>query len=131
MPWCPKCQMEYREGFDICADCHISLTDENPELKRSPRDLGEPVLLITVENEIEADILLDLLAEQQIPAFKKSCSAGMFCVGNTCLGAQVYVPQQLLEAARDVAEVLQSAVSGEDTLIFIETPLEKEEEADG
>ena len=23
MPWCPKCKMEYREGFTTCSECHV------------------------------------------------------------------------------------------------------------
>ena len=29
--FCPKCGLEYREGFEECAYCHISLIDELPE----------------------------------------------------------------------------------------------------
>lgn len=28
MPWCPKCQMEYKNGFSVCADCNIPLVDQ-------------------------------------------------------------------------------------------------------
>ena len=34
MPWCPKCNAEYREGFATCADCGEALTDKPPELRR-------------------------------------------------------------------------------------------------
>ena len=26
--FCPKCRAEYREGFDTCADCQVSLVEE-------------------------------------------------------------------------------------------------------
>ncbi len=26
--FCPKCHAEYREGFEICSDCHIPLVQE-------------------------------------------------------------------------------------------------------
>ena len=31
MPWCPKCETEYRSGFDTCADCGAQLTDSQPQ----------------------------------------------------------------------------------------------------
>lgn len=41
--FCPKCKSEYREGFNICADCGIELIEELP----SEADL-EYVELITI-----------------------------------------------------------------------------------
>lgn len=31
MPWCPKCKTEYREGFQVCADCGSKLVEELAE----------------------------------------------------------------------------------------------------
>lgn len=28
--FCPKCRTEYREGFNVCADCNSDLVDELP-----------------------------------------------------------------------------------------------------
>ena len=30
--FCPKCGLEYREGFNECAYCHVALVEEMPEL---------------------------------------------------------------------------------------------------
>ncbi|MGE5404205.1 MAG: hypothetical protein ACM3PP_04635 [Candidatus Saccharibacteria bacterium] len=51
MPWCPKCRVEYREGFKECSDCQVDLVDKLPEI-----DLPSPenwVLLGTFNSEIE------------------------------------------------------------------------------
>lgn len=34
--WCPKCGDEYRPGFVECADCHVPLTVEEPDLQPAP-----------------------------------------------------------------------------------------------
>lgn len=34
MPWCPKCETEYREGITICADCGSTLVED---LSSSPQ----------------------------------------------------------------------------------------------
>lgn len=33
MPWCEKCDIEYRDGFTVCADCGSELTERNLELE--------------------------------------------------------------------------------------------------
>ena len=44
--FCPKCGVEYREGFTECADCCLSLVAEKPP---EPVNLGVPDLdLVTV-----------------------------------------------------------------------------------
>ena len=106
MPWCPKCYTEYIEGFNICADCQVLLVNAKPEQKLPPCDLGEPTLLFAGLNTLQADMLLALLAEQQIPAYKKSRGAGGYIsvlMGTTSLGLEIYVPESLLEHAREIA----------------------------
>lgn len=41
MPWCPKCETEYREGITVCADCGSALVED---------------LIENTENEIAMDI---------------------------------------------------------------------------
>ncbi|MCL1816601.1 MAG: DUF2007 domain-containing protein [Clostridiales bacterium] len=58
-------------------------------------DLGKPVLLLTMDNEIEAEMLLEMLREQHIPALKKSPGAGAYLsiyAGFTTLSVKIYVP---------------------------------------
>lgn len=47
MPWCPKCNMEYREGIKECADCGSELVDNATE---SQTHESEVVRLETEEN---------------------------------------------------------------------------------
>jgi hypothetical protein len=134
MPWCPKCYIEYDgEGADSCADCLVPLVDELPAmpeeepqqnlLQKPPlRDLGEPVLLITIDGHLEADMLLGLLTEHHIPAFKKSHDAKAYfstATGTNSLGVDIYVPQQLLNKAMAITDTIfppESAVELETSL---------------
>lgn|GEM_PF-3366434 len=110
MLWCPICLTEYDlEGVTTCANCHVPLVDElppQPQVKqKSPaRDIMEPVLLITVDDMVEADMLLGLMNERRIPAFKKICGAGDVIVGGNPLGLEIYVPRKLLMPAREIVE---------------------------
>lgn len=35
MPWCPKCRNEYKEGYEVCADCGAHLVASLEELEDS------------------------------------------------------------------------------------------------
>jgi hypothetical protein len=52
---CPNCKAEYREGFELCADCQIPLVDSLPEEVQPDPDLE----LVTVfETGDPADVLV-------------------------------------------------------------------------
>ena len=119
MPWCPKCHTEYIEGFDTCADCQMPLVDVAPgsEQKLLSSDLGEPVLLLTVPDTMQADMLLALLETEQIPAYQINRGVGGYLgiyMGMTSLGTDIYVPEQLLKKALEIAETLQQPVVEEE-----------------
>jgi hypothetical protein len=38
MPWCPKCKLKYRSGFDICNDCKVKLVDDLQEVSDDLED---------------------------------------------------------------------------------------------
>jgi hypothetical protein len=115
MPWCPECHTEYIEGFGVCADCHVPLVEEplakpEPEQKLPPQDLGEPVLLLTVYNTMQANMLMALLKDEQIPAYQTNRGLGgysrVFSGRGSFTGVEIYVPAQLLAKAREVTEIL-------------------------
>jgi len=69
MPWCPKCKLEYRAGFDICNDCKVALVDKLPkvnyDLENQYNELGDcfndynnsnPEDLIEEANQFEEEL---------------------------------------------------------------------------
>ena len=72
MPWCPKCGIEYREGFSACADCGSTLADERPDQSGpgQPGDEGGWEHLAFMYSETEADIVTGLLETEGIPVVK-------------------------------------------------------------
>src|SRR5512140_1997910 len=40
--FCPKCRVEYREGFTVCADCDILLVATLPPEQSEGQSPGEP-----------------------------------------------------------------------------------------
>lgn len=127
MPFCPKCQTEYREGFSTCADCHVPLVAELPPLPEpeplpDSQDFGEPTLLLTADTELEADMLVALFTDSGIPAYKQYDGAsgvlkGIY--GTALLGARVYVPANLIEQAQELhtAYLPAGLVSGDDEYV--------------
>jgi hypothetical protein len=60
MPWCPKCNMEYREGIKVCADCGTELIDAATENKVTESEL------VRLETEEDAQKLIEFLHYSKI-----------------------------------------------------------------
>lgn len=60
MPWCSKCNMEYREGIKVCADCGTELIEEPTEIKVTNSEV------VRLEKEEDAQKLVDFLHYSKI-----------------------------------------------------------------
>lgn len=63
MPWCPICRNEYREGFEVCADCGAKLVEELGE------DTGSYVTIVRVPTDHISEVT-DFLDASDISAYK-------------------------------------------------------------
>jgi hypothetical protein len=67
--YCPQCQVEYREGFTECADCHIPLlAGPPPEEQPDPFDPGMDVVVVLETNDpVQLAMAKGLLEEAGMP----------------------------------------------------------------
>jgi hypothetical protein len=69
--FCPLCKTEYREGFDICAECSVPLVAELPQKENQAEfpqlDNGEFVEVFETSDETEILIIKSVLDEEGIP----------------------------------------------------------------
>ena len=77
--WCPKCHGEYREGFDVCADCGVALVDSLPARTEPHRNIrqheptapflpGDDVVELATLGIVEAELVAAQLRVAGIPA---------------------------------------------------------------
>jgi len=105
--YCPECGSEYREGFVMCVDCEVPLTESAPAEPIHP----EVNLVTVLEGSDPAAIALaeSLLLEEKIPYLKKFDQVqDLFAMGrlmgfNPMVGPVVIqVPEEHAEAALEM-----------------------------
>lgn len=130
MPWCPKCGIEYRDGFEICSDCDCKLS-ENPVPGEMESETGteteveveteselqfdQEAFLISTGSSIEADMIEGLLNADEIPVLKKYGDGGDYLkiyTGGVITGVDLYVPSHLLDKAKEILEASQGVLGG-------------------
>jgi len=127
MPWCPKCKTEYRDEFSICSDCEIELVKELEPEKEEVYENDQEVFLMSVANDIEAEIIESLLETQGIPVFKKVSGSDSYLriyMGGVIEGVSIFVPSKMLERAKDV---IQSQPEIDDESEIEEAEIEEQE----
>lgn len=104
--FCPKCKLEFRDGFTYCEDCSCALVeklDEPP--KPEPRPEEKACKLCEAADEFEADIIIAKLELEGIYSFKKyrgSDSYNKIFLGRTILGVDVIVGESDYDTAREI-----------------------------
>ena len=114
MQYCPKCGGEYRDDVDVCSDCEADLIPEvPPEIPEEYED-EEWVELHTFPGSIYAQMAVEMLTREGIPAYSQSLfgGAGMGVAGGTdFVGANAVV--WVLEPDFDRAEILIQPMTDE------------------
>lgn len=132
MPWCPKCRLEYREGFEKCSECDVDLVEElteEPEAVVEPDDMG--VFLVSTANGFEADIIGAKLEAYGVPVMRRHRETGDYLkvfMGASPFGVDVYVPSRLLEKAKEILLIMPEVVEEDEEVVAEDMQEEMEAE---
>ena len=104
--FCPKCEAEYRSGFNRCKSCDVDLVEQLPEMskqqneieKRSESVPGGFEQVCRIENEAELVVIYSFLQGTDIPFYLQSSSRHRF--------GQPTAPANLMVEKSRVEEVL-------------------------
>ena len=116
--FCPKCRSEFREGFTRCEKCGVELVDRLPEKPGGRKEISSgglringklpPVELVGVRfapSRTEAEMIMDILRQNNIPCFGQPREAGAFTtvyMGYSVYGEDIYVDRKNVGAALEL-----------------------------
>ena len=101
MAFCPDCEAEYREGIKVCPDCGVELVAElTSENLLHDKNEGEPVPLQSFKTSAEAELVSNLLSENDIRCFVQG---GDFAVIPGSFSQEVV----LMVDERDISRAIQ------------------------
>ena len=68
--YCPQCQVEYRDGFTECSDCHIPLLAGTPPEEPDTFDPNlDLVVVLETNDRVQLALAKGLLEDAGIPLF--------------------------------------------------------------
>jgi len=122
--FCPQCKSEYKEGYNLCAECNVALVSvlEESAEPASSMELGSGDLvsvLTTLDTAFVSDVVV-LLEEQGIPYMLQSGTA--FGVADGLVGtsgpltwqAILWTPSAFVERAESILkQVRERFLQGE------------------
>ena len=108
MKICHVCSAECEDNAELCPVCGADLTLERQEeaIQAEEIVLNKPVLLATLDDVVSAEILRDLLTENNIPFSCDSEDEGTLKVtfGGSFISDDIYVDESDLEKANQIYE---------------------------
>lgn len=108
---CPKCGMEYQDWAKECSDCHVPLVSQEKQAgEQVGLDAMHPVKLVSVPDQVQADLLEGLLTELGIPVLRKKLGSGGYMqayMGFSIFGEEIYVDEADYGRAEEALAVLE------------------------
>lgn len=112
MPYCPNCEVEYKGQLSVCPECGEHLVESLPdEVEEVPEEPEEGMLCLHRSPDQErSESLMDALREAGIQFVFKPL--GRYC-STEAFDGEFYVPEDLYEEARDIAEAILGDIEDE------------------
>ncbi|MGA2273183.1 MAG: DUF2007 domain-containing protein [Bryobacteraceae bacterium] len=114
--YCPQCQVEYRDGFTECSDCHVPLLAGTPP--EEPASRFDPtldlVVVLETNDRVQLAMAKGLLEDAGIPFFILGQIATLVTDVDSFLHkwVRVQVPRDREAEARELLEeLLQQEIS--------------------
>ncbi|MDO5294907.1 MAG: DUF2007 domain-containing protein [bacterium] len=111
--YCPCCKSEYRVGITHCSDCDVDLVEQLPEEDENTSEVmhtetnGRLKKLLTVEDHVEADLIVNLLKNNGILCLKQDTDTNSYMKlyrGTSIYGEDLYVNEADYEEAKRYCE---------------------------
>ncbi len=109
MPNCPKCESEYREGYERCSECNLELVPELQKIQgkeyNKENSVSKWVFLINVLKDYELVNIQSILEANGIISMSQTKGSGEYIrirMGLTYHGFNLFVPEDSLEEAREI-----------------------------
>ena len=112
--YCLKCNKVIKDKNTVCPECGSELTDLIPEAEPFRLEAMKPVKLVTVVNNYDAGIILNLLESNDIPCLKKDKFTGGYMnllMGFSVYGQDIYVDEEDYERAMELITILDPNIS--------------------
>lgn len=124
--YCPNCKTEYKKGIIKCKDCGETLV-EKLEVELEELTAMNAVKIVSVDNTVNANLVLNLLRNNEIPCYAKDNGIGSYMniyMGYSIFGKEIYVDKSDYEHAIEVLKVIEP--KEEDTITNNDNNLEEE-----
>ena len=107
--FCPKCRTEYREGFNVCADCDSDLVEELPP-EEAP-EFTEYVEVLGTYNPADVALIKSILDAEKITYYFNAEHFMYVPLGETL---RLMVKKDQAKKAKQVLKDLDLAILGID-----------------
>ncbi len=100
--YCPKCKVEYRDGFTECSDCKVELQAGSPPAEAAPEPDLELVQVIECDDPVELALAKGTLDDAGVYHVDRPRMTE-FGVGYVYATPYIHAPTEILVALKDEA----------------------------